>query len=524
MPILDAYGRPVSTKDMRQESARPGRVGPRRWSQPGVATGMTPRRLAAVFKAADDGDNVDLLSLAAELERRDAHQRSQLTTRKQAVLGLEWVTEAASDDAKDVAIAAELDAIVQDDIWDQLVGHSLDGLLKGYAVTEIMWQMGPRWTPTAFTWRDPRSFALDLEDGNTLRLRTEKEPKNGEEMPPFKFVVHAPSQVSGPLATAGLVRPLSVLYVLKTQGVRAWLTFMELYGIPLRLGKYNEGTSEADIDKLWEALQAIGEDGAGIMPHSTDIEVLDAIGKGGGGVAHQALADWCDSQASKVIVGQTMTADNGSSLAQASVHNEVRRDYIVADARGLAATFRRDFVIPWCKVNFGELAAYPKVRAQTDEPEDRKTFVDSLVPLVDRGFEVEASVVADRLGLPVPDAKAKTPPKLLRPIKSTPTPTAEAPPETPPPPPPPKPAKTSHLAEEDEGDFIDEEAPPSDWPTTMEPFRAAAKGAADGANSFASFLTGLSARRVDATALVESLALKTLQARGMGDATDEVKP
>lgn len=522
MALLDAYGRPVSTTDMRQESARPGRVGPRKWSQPGVAKGMTPRRLAAVFKAADDGDNIELLSLAAELERRDAHQRSQLTTRKQAVLGLEWVTEAASDNPRDVAIAAELDAIVQDDIWDDLVGHSLDGLLKGYAVSEIMWETGPRWTPTAFLWRDPRSFALDLEDGNTLRLRTDAQPRLGEDMPPFKFVVHAPAQVSGPLATAGLVRPLSVLYVLKTQGVRAWLTFMELYGIPLRVGKYTQAATEADIDKLWEALQSIGEDGAGIMPETMTIEVMDAIGKGGGGVAHQALADWCDSQASKVIVGQTMTADNGSSLAQASVHNEVRRDYIVADARALAATFRRDFVLPWCKINFGELAAYPKVRAQTEEPEDRKIFVDSLVPLVDRGFEIESSVVADRLGLPVPDPKPKTPPKLLRPAGNGGA--APAPAPAPEPPAKAKPAKASLLAAEDGSDFIDEEAAPDDWSSTMEPFRAGAAAAAAGASDFTGFLANLAARMVDATGLVESLALRTLQARGVGDATDEVKP
>ncbi len=539
MPILDPRGKPVSTKDLRKDGAPPARTGPRRWSHPGVATGMTPRRLAALFKAADDGDNVSLLTLAAEIERRDSHIPAQLATRKLAVQGLEWVAEAATDDKRDVDIAEELQAIIDDDIWSDLVGNSLDGIMKGYAVSEIMWQTGPRWTPSAFIWRDQRSFAVDLEDGSTLRIRTDAQPTTGEDMPPWKFVVHTPSQVCGPVVTRGLMRPLAVLYVLKTQGVRAWLTFMELFGIPLRLGKYPDGTSEDNIDKLWEALVAIGEDGAGVMPMGMSIQILDAIGKGGGGsAAHQALADWCDAQASKIIVGQTMTADNGSSLSQAKVHNEVRRDYVVADARALAATFRRDFVIPWCRINFGELAAYPRVHAQTDEPEDRKTFVDSLAVVVDRGFEVEASVVADRLGLPVPEPGAK----ILSPLR--PPATAGAGPgkpgdsqdpaepdanpsednsEGPAAPPAAKATRQARLAAADGGgDFIDDEAPPIDWATTMEPVRRAVKAAADGASSFDDFLARLAARSADVTELVESLALKTLQARGMGDATDEV--
>ncbi len=521
----------VPKKLLGPEVAPPGKEGARRWSHPGVATGLTPRKLAAIFTAADGGDLAELLTLATEIERRDSHQRAQLVTRKLAVLGLEWVVEAATDDARDVAIAAELQAIVSLDIWNKLIAGLSDAYLKPFAACEIMWEVGPRWMPIDFIWRDPRSFALSAEDGNTLRVRTEGQPKEGEELPPAKFIVHTAAEISGPLATAGLVRPLAVLYVLKTQGVRAWLTFCELYGIPTRLGTYPPNTNEDDIEKLWEALISLGEDGAGLHADTMEIKLLEPVGKGGG-ATHQGLADWCDSQASKVIVGQTMTADDGASLSQAKVHNDVRRDYIVADARSIAATIRRDFVIPWCKINFGELAAYPKVRAVTDEPEDRKTFVDSLVPLIDRGFEVEASVVADRLGLPVPAKGAK----ILRPLRG-PAEAGDAGDASEPEKPPSKPAKATtkldritllrellaHLTEET-GDFIDDESSPDDWKTTMAPLLDAVADEAGRADGFDDFLSRLAGRRVDATMLAESLALRTLQARGRGDATDEVKP
>lgn len=518
MPILGPNGRPVSTKDLGKESARPARTGARRWSHAGVATGLTPRRLAGIFTQADAGENVAMLTLAAEIERRDSHIPAQLATRKLAVQGLEWVVEAATDLRADKKIAEEFAATVVDqDIWNDLVGNSLDGIMKGLGVSEIMWDVGERWTPREFIWRDPRSFVFSLDDGTTLRVRTDEDPTVGVEMPPWKFVVHTPTQVCGPVVTRGLMRPLSVLYVLKTQGVRAWLTFMELYGIPTRMGKYPDGTTDENIEKLWEAVISIGEDGAGVMPVGMEIQLLDAIGKGSGGsMAHQALADWCDRQASKIILGQTMTADDGASLSQAKVHNEVRRDYVVADARALAATFRRDLLVPWCKANFGELKAYPRVRALTEEPEDRKVFMDALSIAVDRGLEVEASVVSDRLGLPVaPEGAKLLTPAATRGAAQNPGKPAPAVREAN--------TRAGVRLAEDGGDFIDVESSPDDWEETMEPLREVVLAAAD-ASGYKNFLARLERGSADVTGLVESLALRTLQARGMGDATDEVKP
>ncbi|MCY1004007.1 DUF935 family protein [Nannocystis pusilla] len=75
--LTDHRGKPVSTKDLGIEKARPGRRGARPWAHLGVATGMTPTKLAGIFKKADEGDALDLLTLAHEIERRDAHVRAQ---------------------------------------------------------------------------------------------------------------------------------------------------------------------------------------------------------------------------------------------------------------------------------------------------------------------------------------------------------------------------------------------------------------------------------------------------------------
>ncbi len=523
MALYDHRGKPVDLKSLARESARPGRAGPRPWKYASVASALTPEKLAGILKKADDGDLVELLTLAEELERRDSHAGAQLRTRRLALAGLPWIVEAASDSKVDVDIADELQVQVRGHLFGSLVFNLGDGFLKPYAISEITWSRGERWKPTALTWRDPRSFAIDPEDGHTLRLKTEAKPREGEDLPAWKFVVHTPRMFSGPLTKSGLIRPCSVMYSLKTLGMSAWLAYMEIFGIPWRVGRFAANASDEDKDLLAEALQMLGMDGSIVLPQGMDIEVENAVGGGAGSKIHQDLADWADRQVSKAILGQTLTADEGASYSQGKIHNLVRRDILVADAVDLAATLQRDYVEPYCQINHGVLDAYPTIRCQTEEPEDRKTFVDMLVPLVDRGLKVESSVVRDKVGLPAPaEAKSGAPPtEVLVPLRggsSTPTepPTPAAPAE-------PRRSKNSLQFAEDGADFIDRESLAEDWRKTLKSLHAEVVAAARSSASYASFVEKLEAGTADVSKLVNSLALKTLQARGMGDATDEVE-
>lgn len=483
-----------------------------------MASGLTPSKLAALFTAADQGDNANLLTLAADIERRDSHAGAQLRTRKLALAALPWQVEAASDAGADVKLAEELQGLVARPDFTFLVIDLMDAVMKGYSVAEIEWERGAKWTPLRFLWRDQRHFTLDKEDGTTLRLRTEAQPQNGEELPAFKFIAHVPRLASGPLATAGLVRPLSVMYSVKTLGVGAWLAYMEIFGIPTRMGSYAPGASEDDIEALEKAVAAIGLDGSGVKPTTTTIEMLDAIGRGNGTGEHERMAEWADRQVSKAVLGQTMTADSGSSLSQAKVHQLVRRDILLADALALTATLQRDLLQVYVDVNYGPQEAYPRLRCVTDEPEDRKAFVEALGPMVDRGLRVEQSVVRDKLGLPEPAEDAEV---------LTPATKGQAPaPEQGQPGQPAKQQQQRALrraaVENEGGDFIDQESDPSAG--VESPILDAVRRSAAVADSFAGLLADLREKSVDADDLVKELALRQLQARGVGDATDEVTP
>jgi phage gp29-like protein len=401
-PLKDKSGRKVDPKKLVQERARPAGTGPRPWKYSSLASGLTPSKLAGILKKADEGDCTELLTLAAEIERRDSHVGAQLRTRRLALAGLPWVVEAPSDSPADKAIADQLQQLVRRHTFSTLVFDLLDAIFKPWACVEILWSFGEKWTPSKFIWRDPRSFAVSLEDGQTLLLKTTEAPK-GEELDPWKYIVHAPRMFSGPLTTSGLVRPCAVMYSLKTLGLSAWLGYMEIFGIPWRIGRFPKGASEEDKDSLAEAVQVLGMEGGVVLPEGMTLEIQNAMGSGAGSQLHQQLADWCDRQTSKAILGQTLTADTGGgSYAQGSVHDGIRRTLLQADAVDLAATLQRDLIEPWIAINYGDQVEPPTLRCQVEEPEDKKAFVDCLIPLVDRGLRVESSVIRDRMGIPAP--------------------------------------------------------------------------------------------------------------------------
>lgn len=178
-----------------------------------------------------------------------------------------------------------------------------------------------------------------------------------------------------------------------------------MFGIPIRVGKYGANATPEQIDTLKHAIGSIASDAGAVIPESMMIELVETAKGNGGNTLFENMARWCDEQTSKAVLGQTMTTDDGSSRAQAEVHDEVRLDIARWDARQLEATINEYLVKPFIILNWGEQKAYPRVCIRVPEPEDLKLLVDSLMPLIDRGMQVSESELRDKFGLAKPEAK-----------------------------------------------------------------------------------------------------------------------
>lgn len=377
------------------------------------ADNLSPDRLAVLLRGAEDGDPESYLELAEQMEERDLHYLSVLGTRKRQVSQLPITVEAASDDAGSQAHAELIREFLARDTLESELFDILDAIGKGFSVTEILWETsGGRWLPKRLAWRDPRWFEFDRIDGETIKLKGAPAAGagagGGMTRTPigsfqFKFIQHIHTAKSGLAIRGGFARAVAWCYLFKNYGLKDWVSFCEIYGLPFRIGKYEPGASEDDIRKLMQAVANIGSDAAAVMPQSMMVEFVDGKSTGSADL-YEKLCNYLDRQISKAVLGQTATTDaDTGGLGSGKEHGDVRADIERADAKLLAATLQRDLVVPIIQLNFGEQALYPRIRIGREESHDTEAMSSALQKLVPLGLKVGMSTVRDRLGFPDPE-------------------------------------------------------------------------------------------------------------------------
>jgi len=322
--------RPV-TPDLQKEIAAPSLTGIRTVWDNTVAGGLTPFKLASLLQGAESGDANDYLTLAEEMEERDLHYRCEMSKRKLAVAALPVTVEAAGDDTKDKMLADEIRALTKRPGFRGLLKDLLDSIGKGYSVAEIIWERGAKWQPQRYEWRDPRFFTFDRVSRRQVRLLDEADMMEGIELAPYKFICHVPHLKTGIPIRGGIARVAAWAYLFKNYTVKDWIAFAEVFGMPLRVGKYQPGASKDDIAILKSAVANLGSDAAAVIPESMLIEFVESAKSTGGHELYNKLADWLDAQVSRGILGQTATTTGtpgklGGDEAQSEVREDIRDD------------------------------------------------------------------------------------------------------------------------------------------------------------------------------------------------------
>ncbi len=369
------------------------------------SNGLNPRRLARIFREADQGDVMSQMELFEEIEEKDAHIFSQLQTRKQAVTGLDWTIQpgGVTDFDKEIAlfVANVLKRIprLRDTMLD-----ILDAIGKGISICEIDWDIDKNGNCIIkdIEWVHPKKLYWDYET-DAMKIRIMEYP-SGISLPENKFVVHKYKAKSGHPSRAGILRIAAWMYLFKNYDIKDWVAFCEIYGMPLRLGKYNASASKEDKGALAEAIINLGTDAAGIIPDTSTIEFIES-NKTTSADIYEQLARYCDEQTSKAIVGQTLTADSGGgSYAQGKVHADVRHDLTVADAQALAETINECIIQPLVLYNFGDDADCPVIQFDCKAPEDLKETVEIYKMLAcDMRVKIPEGHIYKKFAIPKPE-------------------------------------------------------------------------------------------------------------------------
>src|SRR3990170_4564640 len=113
------------------------------------SAGLTPSRLAAIFKEADDGSLSTAMELFEQMEEKDAHLFSIANTRRLALTGLDWQVVSASEarDGVDRNMAEETAAYCREaltgmETFEEALQHLSLAIGRNISVAEIVWDGG----------------------------------------------------------------------------------------------------------------------------------------------------------------------------------------------------------------------------------------------------------------------------------------------------------------------------------------------------------------------------------------------
>lgn len=384
-----------------------------------------------------------IFRLFQEMEDKDAHLFATLQTRKNALLACPWKVVAADDSAE----ARQAADIVRENLAALLrlhtaLFHLLDAISKGFVVAEIIWEVDSRTGRVRA--KDVRArlqaefaFGTDGElyaiseraasgamtalsgdtsgqrRANKLLLRPGESYLNSRhavKMPQRKFLHFAfQGNACSPYGSALCIKAYWY-YWLKKNTLQHWALFNEKFGSPTAVARYSAATTEDDLRRLEETIASLPRDSGVVLPEGVGLEFLEAR-RSSGANTYRELADWCNDEISKIVLGQPLTTGEGrrsGSLALGHVHEAVRRDYLASDAAVVGQLITAQLCRWITDFNLGENVPAPTFLFDVDPPDRFEAELRVDRELVKMGVPIPTHYFYERYRRPMPRANERT--------------------------------------------------------------------------------------------------------------------
>lgn len=321
---------------------------------------------------------------------------SRFEQRRRAVVSRDWQVDAGGESPGDEEAAEFIREQLQCIQFDNVTDKMLYADWFGYAVAELVYgRDGNRVVWEKITVPDRARFVFTPT--GELRMLTPQDPLDGERLPDHKFWhINAGATHDHDWYGTGMAHWCFWPLLFKRNGVKFWSVFLEKYAQPTALGKHPQGASAGDKTKLLAALRAISVDSGITIPEGMEIELLEATRQSSGD--YEKMLKYMDQAITHVILGQTMTTNDGSSRSQAEVHMDVRQDLVKADADLVCESLNRGPIRWLTELNFGPGVAPPRVFRVLEEEEDVNTAAERDKTLFDIGFKPTPEYIADKYG------------------------------------------------------------------------------------------------------------------------------
>ncbi len=387
-----------------------------------------------IMTSAKNGNCEQLFALYLEMIMTGSHLQGRFMERKEAVLSDTLTVQPRDKDNADDATAAAvgMDMIDESRDWEEACAHLLDSVLypvslvektfrpatrvvgiKGGKAVKLIYELAAL-TPVPYE-------LLDFRNGRLQLREVDEQGRPTAELfdPPLsRYIIHRGHLLGAPDNFGGPMRSLVFWWLLGHMGRDWWARFLERYGAPFIVGKYDQA-DDATRGILQSAFSAATRLWGLVVSSETQIELVEASASSSGD-AYDKWKTVCNEEISKLIGGQTLSSDaksTGMGSGVAKSQDAVRSDKRKSDARRLAACIRYQLLEQYLKIN-GLAGRTPKLVWASDTPDEAKNTGESLSALNQAGLEPADEalpIISEKMGFAVQRAPA---PVAAGPIKA----------------------------------------------------------------------------------------------------------
>ena len=202
--------------------------------------------------------------------------------------------------------------------------------------------------------------------------------------------------------------------IYKRGGFGDWAQWIELFGMPQRVGKYNTYDPESKR-QLEQAMERAGSASWMVVPKEADIEMRESSASNG--ISFKQFIDACNQEMLVGILGQTLTTISGERGARSlgTVHQEVEEAKNKSDMRYLQRVLNRH-LLP-----FLELQGLPTKGGRFAYPESTEPVTVQELSILNSMMDIPKKWLHERFGIPMEEGEEETTKEAEAPDESAPS-------------------------------------------------------------------------------------------------------
>lgn len=203
----------------------------------------------------------------------------------------------------------------------------------------------------------------------------------------------------------GLLNSIIPLYIYKKNALQYWSNFQSKFGIPPVVAK-TDLNSETNRNNMFQFLKQLANNSIGVIGRDDEIAGLQANSVDGYNTFNE-MKKAMDEAIQRRLEGQTMTSQQGSSRAQAEVHERTGDIWFY----GRLSRFKRMVntqLIPLLAANGFNIAETDQIRYK--ENKDLTAIIEHVLKLKQAGYKVDPEWVKETTGYPLEEIEQQAQP------------------------------------------------------------------------------------------------------------------